>query len=332
MSYGRKQGKWILLLLFVCVAYNGYFLFFMMPENVAELVYLDVLLGICIVSFLYIDIHRYKKKEAVKREALQSKGLVSSMEEQMEQMENMELVLHDTRILQEQLRQQFDANCDLEDYITRWCHEIKIPLSASLLMMEQIREPELKKSMEEQLEKMNQQLRQALLGCKVQSSMFDLQIHPVQLMDCVRTSLQNNQFFLLRRKFELDIRVGTETVYTDASWMVYVLDQLISNAVKYAGVHPFLRIWSQKAETETKLYIEDHGEGILEQDIRRIFEKGFTGRNNHNGKYKSTGMGLYMVSVILKRLGHGIDAESVPGSYTRFTLTFTDNREHFFRQ
>ena len=68
--------------------------------------------------------------------------------------------------------------------------------------------------------------------------------------------------------------------------------------------------------------MEDNGEGIQEKDIRRIFEKGYTGSNYHNGKYKSTGMGLYMVSRIIDRLGHEIWVESEYGRYTRFCIVF----------
>ena len=71
--------------------------------------------------------------------------------------------------------------------------------------------------------------------------------------------------------------------------------------------------------------MEDQGEGIMKSDIRRIFEKGYTGSNYHNGRYKSTGMGLYMVSKILDRLGHEIYVESEYGMYTRFCIVFQGN-------
>ena len=75
-----------------------------------------------------------------------------------------------------------------------------------------------------------------------------------------------------------------------------------------------------------RLCVEDNGEGIKECDIRRIFEKGYTGSNYHNGRYKSTGMGLYMASVILERLGHEIRVESEYGRGTRFMITFHYDR------
>lgn len=109
-------------------------------------------------------------------------------------------------------------------------------------------------------------------------------------------------------------------IYTDKNWFVYILDQLIGNAVKYSAEDPVLKIWSKRSETSLVLFVEDYGEGIQACDIRRIFEKGYTGSSHHNGKYKSTGMGLYMTARIVEKLGYRISAESEEGSYTRFRI------------
>ena len=78
--------------------------------------------------------------------------------------------------------------------------------------------------------------------------------------------------------------------------------------------------------------MEDRGAGIKEEELRRVFDKGFTGSNYHNGQYRSTGMGLYMAKLITNRLGHGLTVDSVYGEYTRFVISFADNREYFFAQ
>ena len=121
------------------------------------------------------------------------------------------------------------------------------------------------------------------------------------------------------------------TVYSDREWLVYVLDQLLANSVKYAGdaENPVLKIRSEQRSNCILLTVEDNGEGIPDSDLRRIFEKGFTGSNRHNGQHKSTGMGLYMVSLIMEKLSHEILAESEYGSFTRFTIIFRDNRDFF---
>ncbi|MDD2981290.1 MAG: sensor histidine kinase [Hespellia sp.] len=325
MNYLKKRKSMFLLLFFCCISYNLYFIYLVPGADKAYLIYLDRIMAVLGVILIAADIWSYKKSEAEKKIYLKSEGLIC---DELGNFENREIAAHDVEILKKQLEEQFDANCNLEDYIAKWCHEIKLPLAAGLLLTEKMENPELKESMSNQLERMNQMLRQALLGCKVQSSMFDLKIRQVKLMDCVRTSLQNHRFFLLRGQFELEIRVEELTVYTDQSWLVYVLDQLISNAVKYARENPLLQVWTEQVEQRICLFVEDNGEGILQQDITRIFEKGFTGSNHQNGQYKSTGMGLYMVSVILKKLGHMITVESEYGQYTRFMIEFRDNRDY----
>ena len=166
-----------------------------------------------------------------------------------------------------------------------------------------------------------------LQGCRLQSPLFDVKIRQVSLKECVRASIRNNQFFLIRNKFQMNMTVGDEvTVYTDETWLTYILDQILSNAVKYAKAaeeaqeERCIRIWCERFPDTIALLIEDNGEGIAECDIRRIFEKGYTGSNYHNGKYKSTGMGLYLAMQIAKKLEHELSVESVCGAYTRFRI------------
>lgn len=326
MKYLRRSGRYLVCMFLLAVSFNLYFLFFLTKVKAGRMVYLDILLTVFFLSFTVVDVLRCREMEKRKQEMLMLQTLIS---QDMQEYENIEIADHDVELLKTQVSEQFDANCDLQDYIAKWCHEVKIPLAASLLMVERISDQDLKKSMEEQLERINQQLKSALLGCKVQGSLFDINISQVSLRECVRTSVKNNQFFLIRKGFQMDIKMAEGTIFTDLSWLVYVLDQIIDNAIKYAGEDPVIKIWTMAEKGTKKLFIEDNGEGILKKDIRHIFAKGFTGSNHHNGKYKSTGMGLYMSSLILQKLGHEITVESEYGSYTRFCIVFKDNRLYF---
>ncbi len=305
------------MILFLVVSYNLYYIFLLQVRNMQKLIYLDVLLASVLLIFFGIDAAGYYAAKKKKEGLLQAQHVICH---ELHPGENLDIAEHDVGVLEEQLREQFDLNCDLQDYIAKWVHEIKIPLSACLLMNEQINDAAMRTSQKEQLERIRQQLNGALLGCKVQSSLFDLQICAVDLAECVRTAIHNNQFFLIQGRFEIQIQVEPVQIYTDKSWFVYVLDQLIQNSVKYASQNPVLMIKSQIEAGGIALLVEDNGEGILERDIRRIFDRGYTGGNHHNGKYKSTGMGLYMVSQILERLEHKILVESEYGVYTQFTI------------
>ncbi len=317
MTYLKRQKTYIFFLIFLCASYNLYFIFLVPNADCAYLAYLNLLLFVCMLTYTGIDYFRWKKVKNQKEELLKSNGLIYR---EFLGLEHYEIAEHDVSILTEQLREQMELNSDLQDYIAKWCHEVKIPLSACLLMNEKIEDGSLRVAMKEQLERINTRLKDALLGCKIQSSLFDIQIKRVSLTDCVKTSVKNHQFFLIRNRFRLELQVEDCMIYTDKNWFVYILDQLIGNAVKYSAEDPVLKIWSKRSETSLVLLVEDHGEGIQACDIRRIFEKGYTGSSHHNGKYKSTGMGLYMTARIVEKLGYRISAESEEGSYTRFRI------------
>lgn len=322
----REIRRDIGLFLLPALAYNLYFIFLMEHADTGYLIYLDILLGVCFAFYLTFRVRRVIKYRKKKEEYLKYDRLIAG---EMEEFENIDIAIHDQQIMAQQLEDQMELRSDLQDYITRWCHEVKIPLSSALLVNERIKDPEIRQSMKEPLEKIRHLMNSALAGCKVQSQIFDLQMRPVRLDECVRESIHNQQFFLIQNHFRLNIRVGNQTVYTDKEWMIYVLDQLITNAVKYAQDQPKLSVWTEEEGEDVRLIVKDYGEGILPEDLKRIYEKGFTGSSHRNGQYKSTGMGLYLAAQILKRLEHSIEAESCPGEYTRFTITFRDNRRFF---
>ena len=299
------------------------------------MLYLDVLVLVFFLLLGAVDFCGFARQQKNMAELLGQKGLICRI---CPDFDNRELAEHDVRILEEQLEARFQESCELQDYVAKWCHEMKLPLSAGLLMGERIADYRLRRDMKEQLERMSQQVGTLLLGCRLQGALFDLQVRRVSLKECVRTSIHNQQFFLIQKGFGMKVDVGEEMVYTDPSWLVYVLDQILGNAVKYGGAktqdgvqkEPWLRIWEEEEHETVKLFVEDHGEGIREKDLPRIFDKGFTGSNYHNGKYKSTGMGLYMVSKIADRLGIKIQVESEYERFTRVCILFQKN-PYFFR-
>lgn len=301
--YWRKRAGTIMLVICLIVFFNFYYWLLTKDIPLKYWNYFNLLLLVSLLTLFFVDFYALVRAEKHKEA--------------------------DIEILKAHLEKRAEENRDLQDYVAKWCHEIKIPLAAALLMDEKIRDEQLRGELRGQLEKMNQQVRSMLLGCRLQGDWLDIKIQKTALRECVNTAVKNNQFFLIQKNFTLDIRVEDHKVYTDPAWLVYILDQLFSNAVKYATEQPCLIIRSEKTEDAVILSVEDHGEGILECDIRRVFEKGFTGSNHHNGKYKSTGMGLYMVSRVAQKLEHEIRIESEAGEYTRVSVIF---HEYGFRR
>lgn len=332
MNYFKRRGFWAVSGAVTLAAFNLYFIFLIPEGRTVFLLYVDFLLLVPAALWMAVDYGRFWRKEREKERLLAGEDLICR---EGFPFENLDIAEHDAGVLERQLRERFQESCELQDYVAKWCHEMKLPLAAAFLMEERIGDRELKREIRGQLEQMNRQVSSLLLGCRLQGQLFDVQVKPTPLKECVTASIRNNQFFLIQKDFALTVEVGEQMVYTDPQWLVYVLDQLVYNAVKYAkdtssSPKGTLRIWAKGEDLSVMLFVEDRGVGILDSDLPRIFEKGFTGRNFHNGKYKSTGMGLYMAEKILGRLGHEIGVESEYGEYTRFCIVFRENPYYRF--
>ncbi len=343
LKWFQKRWRIYAVLCLLLLSFNLYFIFLMRTTQVGYLLYLDLLLLVFLAAVEGTAFFGFWTRERRKKRFLQEDGLIGELPDCTDDREVYE---HDLLVLEKRLQEKFAENCDLQDYVAKWCHEFKIPLSAALLISEKIKDADIRTNMREQLERMNWQMNMMLQGCRLQGVLFDMQIRQVPLEKCVRASIRNNQFFLIQKKFQIDLRAGDVIAYTDEVWLTYILDQILNNAVKYAKMEEehHIRFWTEKIADRTafpqignadealnedfeeacpmKLFIEDNGEGIRESDIRRVFEKGYTGSNYHNGKYKSTGMGLYMAEKIAGKMGHQISVESRYGEYTRFGITF----------
>lgn len=324
MSFWNGRLRYIISLGLTILAFNFYFIFLMQTKDITYLLYLDGLIAGLLGLVIWGDVRKFRRWKREKEKWLSTEEIICRQDMTGEALiqEDLEIAKHDVELLESKLNEMFDENCQLQDYVARWCHEVKLPLAASLLINEKIRDVDTRKKMREQLEKINQQVSGMLLGCRLQGTLFDMQVKTTMLNQCVRSSIKNNQFFLIQKGFTLQVEVESIPVDTDPSWLIYVLDQFLQNSIKYTNEQPMLHIWSKEEETVVRLFIEDNGEGIREEEKKRIFEKGFTGNNHHNGQYKSTGMGLYMVARVLEHLGHKIIVESEFGVYTRIQLVF----------
>lgn len=339
LKWFKTRWKEYIIRLVLMVSFNLYFIFLMHAAQTVYLMYLDILLMIYMAIADGTDFYKFSKTQRRKLMFLQKEEPVY---EALGKPSDDAVYTHDMQIMERRIQEKFAENCELQDYVAKWCHEFKIPLTAAFMITEKVRNADLRIDLKEQLERMNLQLSMMLQGCRLQSPLFDLQIRQVSLEKCIRSSIKNNQFFLIQKKFRIDVEVEDVTVYTDEVWLTYILDQILNNAIKYSrpDAEHHIRFWTTPFRAEVseaevlkteplktddqrvKLFVEDNGDGIKECDIRRIFEKGYTGSNYHNGKYKSTGMGLYMADKIAKRLEHDLSVESVYGKYTRFCIVF----------
>lgn len=206
------------------------------------------------------------------------------------------------------------AKSDMMDYYTMWVHQIKTPISAMKLLI-QTSESEISSDLSSELFKIEQYVEMVLSYIRLGSNENDFVIKEYDLDNIVRQAIRKYAPLFIRKKINLDFQPTTYKVLTDEKWLVFVIEQLLSNAIKYTNKG---KISIYPLENK-KLVIEDTGIGISQEDIPRIFDKGFTGYNGRTNK-KATGLGLYLCKNILDKLSHKISIESEVGVKTKVIL------------
>ncbi len=212
-----------------------------------------------------------------------------------------------------------NARLDLIDYDTLWAHQIKTPIAAMRLIL-QSEENSQSAPLSMELFKIEQYVEMVLQYLRLDSTTTDLVIKTYELDNITRQAIRKYAKLFILKKIELDFRESCLSVLTDEKWLCFVIEQLLSNALKYT---PRGKV-TINAEGMT-LVIEDTGIGIKDEDLPRVFEKGFTGYNGREDK-KSTGIGLYLCKRILDMLGHSISIQSVPGYGTRIKIGLETTR------
>ena len=206
------------------------------------------------------------------------------------------------------------AKSNMIDYYTMWVHQIKTPISAMKLLI-QTSESEISGDLSSELFKIEQYVEMVLSYIRLDNSENDFVIKEYNLDDIVRQAIRKYAPLFIRKKISLDFQNTNYKVLTDEKWLVFVIEQLLSNAIKYTNKG---KISIYPLENK-KLVIEDTGIGISPEDIPRIFDKGFTGYNGRTDK-KATGLGLYLCKNILDKLSHKISIESEIGVGTKVIL------------
>lgn len=206
------------------------------------------------------------------------------------------------------------AKSDMIDYYTMWVHQIKTPISAMKLLI-QTSESEISSDLSSELFKIEQYVEMVLSYIRLGSNKNDFVLKEYDLDNIIRQAVRKYAPLFIRKKISLDFQPTNYKVLTDEKWLVFVIEQLLSNAIKYTNKGK-ISIYSLENK---KLVIEDTGIGISKEDIPRIFDKGFTGYNGRTDK-KATGLGLYLCKNILDKLSHKISIESEVGVKTKVII------------
>lgn len=197
---------------------------------------------------------------------------------------------------------------DAKEYYTLWAHQIKTPIAAMCLLLQTSKDGE-HEELQTELFKIEQYADMVLSYIRMDSSSTDYVIAEYDLDAIIRQTIRKYAPLFIRKRIRLDFKETKEQVLTDEKWLAFVIEQILSNALKYT---PEGSISIYMNPEEKALFISDTGIGVAKEDLPRVFEKGYTG---YNGRWegKSTGIGLYLCKRILEKLSHTIEISSEGG-------------------
>lgn len=217
-----------------------------------------------------------------------------------------------------------------KEYVEMWIHEIKLPIASLTLMFHNHTEnvsDDMASRMNTQLRRINNYIEQILYYVRSENAEKDYIITDVRLSKIIGAVALKNKDDLLENNITFNVENADMIVLTDSKWMEFMLNQIVSNSIKYqdkSKSEACIRIKATENKKCVVLEIEDNGIGIAESDLPRVFDKSFTGENGREYS-KATGMGLYIVKKLCDKMGHRISIQSQKGEYTRVTITFFKN-------
>lgn len=233
---------------------------------------------------------------------------------------------------QKQLETLYKQKKEHEEYIMSWVHEIKLPITSSRLLIENYEEKsidDLINKLEDELDKIEDYVEQALYYSRVDSFANDYFITEINLNDVIKSSIKKYSKIFINKEIALTMDYDCEKlVHSDKKWLGFIIDQILTNSLKYTDCGGNISIFFHQDENEKRLTIEDNGIGIKVEDLNRVFERGFTGSTGRNHT-KSTGMGLYLAKKLANKLGHDLSIKSREGEYTQVTIHFPKIRNYY---
>lgn len=305
----------VLALLMVAVTAGILFLYDIPLEPVGYVAVFEMLLtGLGLMW----DYHKYRKKQ---ESLLYIRDCGNFSEEYLEAPENENEAIYreicrsmdEKRIEAENQRSAFGT--ELTDFYTLWVHQIKTPIAAARLLLQE--EKPRPQEIQNELFKVEQYVEMVLGYLRTEDMASDIRFEEMDMDSLIREQIHKFARIFIGKKLSLEYQEVQETVLTDEKWLGFVLGQILSNALKYTKKGK-ISIYMSKSRPHT-LVIEDTGIGIRAEDLPRVFEKGFTGYNGRE-ENRSTGIGLYLCGKIMKRLDHGIRIESELGKGTKVFL------------
>lgn len=214
---------------------------------------------------------------------------------------------------------------DFKEYVEMWIHEVKIPLS-SLSLMCHNHHATIDKKYLNQINRLDNYVDQVLYYVRSNDAEKDFLIKKTNLEKVINSVMIKNKDEILLNNITVNVENLNIFVYTDTKWLIFIINQILNNSIKYKkkNENSLIKIYATEEKNLVNLFIYDNGIGISKSDITRVFDKTFTGENGRKDA-NSTGMGLYIVKKLIDKLGHKISISSKENEYTEVKITFGKN-------
>lgn len=313
-----KERAWFALLLVLCVGMFAQVL--SLYDLPAEAVgYASLLCAAAFALWTAVDFFRYREKV---RYLESLRGQAALLLDQLPEARGPKEEVYHALLLElgDTLRSASSASDARRrvtlDYYTMWVHQIKTPIAAMRLLLRE--DPaEHVRDLEAELFRVERYVELALSYLRLDGGSTDYLIREYALDAILRQAARKYAPLFIRGKVSLEMEESGLRVLTDEKWLQLVVEQVLSNAVKYAPGGS-VKVWCEGE----RLFVRDNGVGIAPEDLPRVFDRGFTGCNGRMDK-RATGIGLYLSREICRRLGHTISVDSEPGKGTLVTIGLT---------
>ena len=220
----------------------------------------------------------------------------------------------------ENQKNQTEEGCkrytDLMDYYTLWVHQIKTPIAASQLLVQDVTDRNIRSLLEREIFKIDAYVHLVLQYLRLENFHDDLQLKQVALEQLVKEVVRKYSLFFIQKGLTINLDDLDVKVISDEKWLLVIIEQILSNSLKYTksgGIEIYFK--------DNTLYLKDSGIGIKDSDILRVFERGFSGYNGRLTQ-QSSGLGLYLSKKIADQLGHDISISSQVGQGTTVSIHF----------
>lgn len=308
-----RQHAWLILLLLACAAIFATVLaLYHLPLE--PVLYASALCLVLVLFVLAVRLVRFVRAHRARQRVLRAPQLL--LEEMpppatLAERDDAAIMAALDQALRTSQFQLSNLQQDASDYFTAWVHQIKTPLAVMRLQLQNEDTAE-NRALLAELFQMEQYVGMALSYARLNQATKDLVFRRTPLDDLLRQTIREFAPLLIRRKIALKYTPTKEIILTDSKWLLFLFEQLLSNAVKYTESGTI----SIRVEPGSVVVIEDTGIGIAPEDVPRVFEKGYTGYNGRSGK-KATGLGLYLVHQAAEMLNYRVSLTSQVGVGTQ---------------